>query len=82
MQKEKEIALISSTTVIVIVKGDSVDMFSVIHNNKGNALTLTSTTTAHYWRIFLGATLQVYFDDKTLQKTKARSLMCLENVAM
>ena len=37
MQKEKELVLIISTTVIVIVKGDSVDMFSVIHNNKENA---------------------------------------------
>ena len=70
MQKEKEIALISSTTVIVIVKGDSVDMFSVIHNNKGNALTLTSTTTTHYWRIFLGATLQVYLMTKPCKKQR------------
>ena len=57
MQKEKQIALISTTTVIVTVKGDSVDMFSVIHNNKGNVLTLTRTTTSNYWRISLGATL-------------------------
>ena len=67
-QKEKEIALISSTTVIVIVKDDSVGMFSVIHNNKGNALTLTSTTTPHYWRISLGATLQVYLMTNSCKK--------------
>ena len=67
-QKEKEIVLISSTTVIVIVKGDSVDMFSVIHNNKGNALTLTSETTADYWRISLGATLQVYLMTNACKK--------------
>ena len=67
-QKEKEITLMSSTTVIVIVKGDSVGMFSVIHNNKGNALTLTSTPTFHYWRIFLGATLQAYLMTKACKK--------------
>ena len=68
MQKEKEIVLIISTTVIVIVKGDSVDMFSVLHNNKENALTLTSTATSHYWRISLGATLQVYLMTNACKK--------------
>ena len=82
MQKEKEIALISSTTVIVIVKSDSVVMFSVIHNNKGNVLTLTRRTTAHFWEISLGATLQVYLMTNSCNEIKARSLMCLENVAL